>query len=106
MIIAGAGVLAHPPSRFQFVLGLTLVYVFGTFIFIGAILGSISVLPGIWWLERVGLIALITGMSIYSVAIIALGASPMGIVVAIAFALTFAQRWQEIKGAQLAPREG
>jgi hypothetical protein len=105
MFIAGSNILLHPPKAFQFVLGLVLAYVFGAFITLGSLLGAISVLPGIWWLERVGIIALITGLGIYAIVIISLGSSPMGILVAIMFALTFVQRWLEIKGSQLAPRE-
>lgn len=105
MIWSGWGVLSHPPRGFEFVLGQFLVYMFGGFIFIGAIFGAVAVLPGIWWLERAGIIALSTGMAIYAIVIIALGASITGVAVAIAFALTFIQRWLEIRGSQLAPRE-
>lgn len=103
MVVSGFAVLAHPPTTFESVLGIVLVYVFGGFIFLGALLGLVTVLPGIWWLERVGLLCLITGLSIYSVAIVSLGSSPMGIIVAVAFGLTFAQRWMEIRKYQLAP---
>lgn len=103
MIIAGTGVLSQPPSAFKYVVGSALVYVFGGFITLGAIFGAIAVLPGIWWLERVGIIALTTAMLMYAVIIIALGSSTVGVVVSVAFALTFAQRWLEIRRYQLAP---
>lgn len=106
MLIAGTGLLANPPRNFEGVIGLTMVYVFGGFIFVGALFGAIAVLPGFWWFERVGIMLLITGLFIYTIIILALGASLMGVVVAVAFILTFAQRWQEIKRFQLAPREG
>jgi len=105
MFFAGARLLLEPPTQFQNVLGLVLAYMFASFIFLGALFGGVAVLPGIWWLERVGLIALATGMGIYVIVVISLGSSPMGIVVAIAFGLTFLQRWLEIKGPDLAPRE-
>lgn len=105
MIFAGIRVVTQPPKAFEFVLGNVLVLVFGGFILIGALFGAVAVLPGIWWLERAGLIALATGMTIYAVVITSLGASPMGVVVAVAFALTFVQRFLEIRGSQLAPRE-
>lgn len=105
MIIAGSNVLAHPPRRFEDVIGLALAYVFGGFIALGGIFGALAVLPGIWWLERVGIISLCTGLGIYAIAIIALRASPMGVLVSVLFALTFVQRWVEIRGSQLAPRE-
>lgn len=106
MLTAGVGLLSNPPRNFEGVIGITMVYVFGSFIFVGALFGAVAVLPGFWWFERVGIMLLLTGLCIYTIIILALGASLMGVVVAVAFILTFAQRWQEIKRFQLAPREG
>lgn len=103
MTIAGIGVIVTPPRSFQGVLGHSLVMIFGGFIALGGLMAWLAVLPGIWWLERVGLLALITGMGIYTVAIISLGSSFMGVIVSLTFALFFAIRWQEIKRFQLAP---
>lgn len=105
MVFAGTGVLTSPPDSFRSVVGIALVYVFGSFLTLGAILGVISVLPGIWWLERAGILAMSTGLLMYMVMVIALGASLAGIIIALVLALTFAQRWFEIKDSQLAPRE-
>jgi hypothetical protein len=105
MFYAGFRLMLQPPAQFQSVLGLVLSYMFASFIFLGALFGGVAVLPGIWWLERVGLISLTTGMVIYMIVVISLGSSPMGVVVALAFGLTFLQRWMEIKGPDLAPRE-
>jgi len=104
MLVAGIGIVIHPPHAFQSVLGLTLVYILGTFLLVGALFGAIAVLPGIWWLERTGLLALATAMLCYVILIITLGSSPFGIAVAIAFAATFVQRYLEIRGPQLAPK--
>ena len=106
MVVSGIGLIVVQPQRFQNVIGETMLWVFGSFIFFGALFGAVAVLPGIWWLERVGIIMLTTSMGMYIVIIIALGTSSfLGIAVAVALTLTFAQRWVEIKGAQLAPRE-
>lgn len=105
MLIAGTQILFHPPAQFQNVLGLALAYMFASFIFLGALAGAFAVLPGIWWLERVGLISLTTGLVIYVIVVISLKGSPMGIITALAFGLTFLQRYMEIKGPALAPRE-
>jgi len=105
MFFAGSKLMIQPPSQFQSVLGLVLSYMFASFIFLGALFGAIAVLPGIWWLERVGLIALTTGMGIYVIVVVSLGSSALGIVTALAFGLTFLQRYMEIKGPDLAPRE-
>ncbi|QPX62494.1 membrane protein [Arthrobacter phage Truckee] len=70
---------------------------------VGALCSGFAVLPGIWWLERAGLILLGFGLLIYLVMIIKLNSSPIGIVVCLLLILSFVQRWLEIKGAQLAP---
>lgn len=105
MMIAGYGVIVHPPTTFESLVGTNLVFIFGMFIALGSLMGAVAVLPGIWWLERVGIISLVTAMAMYSVFVISLGASLIGIAVPVAFALSFVQRWQEIRKYQLAPRE-
>lgn len=106
MVAAGIGILFHPPAPFTTLIGLTLTYVFGSFITIGALMGAGAVLPGVWWLERVGIIALVWGLLMYVVLVISLGSSPIGVAVSVAFIGTFIQRFLEIKGAQLAPKKG
>lgn len=103
---SGVAVLFHPPENLENVVGLTLLYVFGAFIALGSFFGSVAILPGIWWLERVALISLTTGILMYIVMAVSLGSSPVGVGVSIAFIFTFAQRWSEIRGALLAPKRG
>jgi len=105
MLVTGVAIVFQPPHHLQSVLGLTLLYVFAGFVVIGALFSAVAVLPGIWWLERVGIIMLTTSMSMYVVVILALGTSVVAVAVALALTITFAQRWVEIRGAQLAPRE-
>jgi hypothetical protein len=106
MAFAGAFVLTTPPTSFRGVLGQGLVTIFGLFVGGGALLGSIAVLPGIWWLERAGIIALSTGLAMYCIIAFTLGTSLVGTLVCIAFGLTFVQRWMEIRKFQLAPKRG
>jgi hypothetical protein len=105
MVVAGIFTLARPPSSFENVLGSTLVYILGIFILTGGIFAGVAVLPGIWWLERVGLAALITGMGMYVSTISFLRPSPVGLAIVIAFIAHFVLRWLEIRRYQLAPRE-
>lgn len=105
IFVAGIGVLLEPPEKFQSTIGLALVYLLASFITIGPLFGMIAVLPGIWWLERVGLIAMGTGVSMYIAMIVSMHGSLIVIGISSAFLLTFIQRWTEIKGAQLAPEE-
>lgn len=105
MMFAGVGVLRDPPGVFEESVGIFLVYVFGIFVALGSILCAVSVLPGIWWLERAGLMALGTGVAMYVTMAISLGASILAPLLSIALVLTFIQRFTEIRGSQLAPRE-
>lgn len=105
MCITGFGLLFRPPASFESIVGLPLVYVFAGFITLGAVLGAVAVLPGIWWLERTAIIALCTGLAMYIVMLIPVAISPVGTFVSLALILTFLQRWSEIKGAQLAPKD-
>lgn len=89
--------LADAAGAQAFVVGFALMLI------VGALSSGVAVLPGIWWLERAGLVLLGFGLLIYLVMIIKLNSSPMGVVVCIILILTFVQRWLEIKGAQLAP---
>lgn len=105
MFYTGCHLIITPPTTFKDVVGLTLVYVWSGFVALGAGLSMVAVLPGIWWLERAGIIALTTGLAMYIVILSTVTLSPVGISVSIALVITFIQRWREIKGAQLAPRE-
>lgn len=89
--------LANAAGAQAFVVGMGLMFI------IGALCSGVAVLPGIWWLERSGLVLLGFGLLIYLVMVIKLNSSPMGIVVCLILILSFVQRWLEIKGAQLAP---
>src|SRR5690606_39234769 len=97
-------VLLEPPSSFEGILGTLLVYTFGGFLAGGGLLAAVAVLPGVWWVERIGILALGTAMGMYTVVTVALGASPMGVIIGLAFIGTFALRWMEIRRYQRAPR--
>lgn len=101
---AGWYVLTHPPQSFLFVIGPGLVFVFGGFLTFGGVVGCIAVLPGIWWLERMGVVALWTGLSIFAVIVFSLGISYVGFFVAIALGGSLVIRWTEIRRYELAPR--
>jgi hypothetical protein len=103
MLVAGVVLLSMPPERYQDVVGLTLVYVLGTFLTAGGLLSAVAVLPGVWWLERVGIILLATGMAIYIVIVLTLAGSIIGVTVPLAFILAFGVRWIDIRKYQLAP---
>lgn len=104
MIGAGHYVIAHPPSAYTSIIGSGFVFVFGGFLLFGGVAAAIAVLPGLWWLERIGVIALWTGLAVFAVVAAALGISLVGFLIAIALSFALVQRWSSITEFDLAPR--
>lgn len=102
-LVVGILVLTHVPKSLESAVGYGFVIVFALFLMIGALCSGVAVLPGIWWLERSGLVLLGFGLLMYLVMLVWLNASPVGIACCAILILSFIQRWLEIKGAQLAP---
>lgn len=106
LLAAGVSVLATTPWMIREILGDELALFVGAFITLGAALGFIAVLPGVWWLERVGILSLGTGIAMYSVVVVSLGAPFIALLVSFALVLSLVQRWMEIRKYQLAPKRG
>lgn len=104
MIGAGHFIVVTQPELYTKVLGYPLVFGFGSAILLGGILGSIAVLPGIWWLERTAIISLWCGLAVFVVIQLALFISIVGLLIAVALAASFIQRWSDITEFDLAPR--
>lgn len=100
----GALVFSEPPDKFQNVLGFGLTVGFGWFVFIGAVMAGVAVLPGIRWLERAGIVLLMTGVFIFEVLVCALGASAISFVFGGVLILTFVIRFLQIRKFALAPK--
>lgn len=105
LLWSGGAVLLDNPDNLARIIGESLVTLLGLFIFSGSLLCAVAVLPGIWWLERVGIILLTTSVAMYAVIIHFNHASPVVVAFTLALAVTFGQRWVEISGAQLAPKD-
>lgn len=105
MVFAGWRVIVNPSLSYNHVVNSLTVDILGAFLMVGALIGAVAVLPGVWWLERAGIISLVTGMAMYSVVIIALGGAAIVVIISIAFILAHSVRWLDIRGLQLAPRE-
>lgn len=103
LLVASAMILNKNPISLQGIVGQERVVLFGLFLGVGSLLGAVAVLPGIWWLERVAIILLVSGLLMYLVMVVSLQSSPVGVAMTAMFILTFIQRWLEIKGSQLAP---
>jgi hypothetical protein len=107
LAFAGMGVFFRPPTQIAGILGgYILIWIFGAFIVLGSLLGLGAVLPGIWWLERAALCAIITGITMYAITLLFLGASFLVTLLPIIIILICALRWLDIKEYLLAPREG
>jgi hypothetical protein len=107
LIFAGAGSILKPPAAIQNILGgMAMIWFFGLLIVVGALLAFVAVLPGVWWLERSGLVGIGTGIAMYALTLLALGASFMVTILPIILILICALRWLDIKEYLLAPREG
>jgi hypothetical protein len=106
MIASGGTVLADRPASFEDVLGGGLVVMLGGFIALGGLLGAFAILPGIWWLEKAALASLMSGLVLYAIIVVVLGISATGFWIGVAFALSFLQRYREIRPLPLAPKRG
>ena len=106
LAFAGVGAIIKPPHTIAQILGgQILIYAYALFIVIGALVCAFSVLPGIWWFERVGLLAVGTGVTMYAITLLFLGASALVSVIPFILILILVLRWLDIKEYLLAPRE-
>lgn len=107
LLLAGIGSIMRPSQLIENILGgMVMIWIYGGLMIIGSILAFIAVLPGIWWLERAGLVAIGTGVLMYAVTLLALGVTVMTTVLPIILFLICALRWLDIKEFLLEPREG
>lgn len=107
---AGLSALTDPPSSIQGEIGPLLTVAWGAFLSVGGVAGAVSIWPGLWWLERIGIISTATGGGIYAVVILSLHLSehqgnrlPQFFIVT-ALSLLFALRAWEIRGLDYEPR--
>lgn len=103
MIIIGSLYLISRHMQVASLLGATLATTLGVLVVLGGILGGIAVLPGIWWVERLGIICLWTGLGIYIVVGLSIYVSLLGVGLAWALVFALAIRWVQIKDFQFAP---
>lgn len=107
-IASGVTLLLTTPRSFEHALGgAFLVSLCGWLIVVGALVCAASILPGIWMFERAGLVAIGSGIAMYTITLVLVfGASIFVAVVPLIFILFFTLRWLDIWEFLLAPREG
>lgn len=110
-LLAGAGVavLRQPPQSIEGQVGTVLAYTWGAFLVL-AVAGAIGVLPGWWWLEKIGGISATVGISIYAVITVSLHFTepignrlPQALVITVLALLLGIRAW-EIRGLDYEPR--
>jgi len=104
LFIAGVCVNIWPPLSLVSIIGQWYLYIMAWSLIIGSLFAGVAILPGIWWLERTGLLLMATSMAIYLIIVASLGSSVLGVCVSSAFIIQFAQRWFEIRKWMLEPK--
>ena len=105
-----------PPVTLHHELGPVLTFVWGSMILVGGMIGLMSVLPGWWWLERLGIILAVTGIGIYFAIVTYLqinsywapgsaGSRLTQMAITILAASVFGIRWLFIRSYSFAPRK-
>lgn len=78
MFCGGASTLIDPPQSIAGPAGPGLMLALAAFVLIGAFLSSLAVLPGILWLERSGIVAMLIGLAAYGFILLNLGPPSSG----------------------------
>lgn len=100
--LTGLAAWFFPPTSIEGAIGPVLTQMFAGLLVTGGLLGSIAVLPGIWWLERAGVLACATGALIYGGVVLSLHVTQSGsrlvqLGVITWALLSIAQRWHRIR---------
>lgn len=101
-LAVGVVALVAPPTSIEGAVGEMLTVVWALSLIIGGALGAATVLPGIWLLERLAVIACGTGAAMYGSVVLNLHFSeggnrlPQAGMIAIVL-LSFVQRWARIR---------
>ena len=107
MAAGGVLVLIEHPMLFVDVLGDQLTVWFGVFATFGGVAAAIAVLPGWYWLERVGIYSIVAGLALYGVVTTNAGITATGLLFSLAFIIgAFFIRWNRIRTRQTAPKRG
>jgi hypothetical protein len=103
LAFGGVDTFIHPVAKFTDVLGPWMA-VLGFVLIIGGAISAVAVFPGIWWLERAGLIALGTGFFLRALLVLNLGSSTTGFIILLGLSLSLIIRFLLIASAPLSPK--
>lgn len=101
MSIGGVSALIDPPSSIAGEAGELTMLILALLLTLGGVIGSVSVLPGIWWLERIAVLSIGAGSLLYAVLVLALHVTQPGnriMQLAFVFSIVLLQlvRWHRI----------
>lgn len=102
-IAAVANSFKPPSSIVNLLGGMALVYMFLGFVLVGALICMGTVLQGFWLIERIGLVSIGFGVVMYTIVLIALGASPFVTLIPTIMLLLLALRGLDISEYMTAP---
>jgi hypothetical protein len=107
LVVVGVAIILMPPIKFSDLLGFGATLIFGVFLTVGGILGSVGVFVPLpfQWVERAGIVALTVGWFIFLVIVVALGGTVAGFGFGAAFALMLTIRYLEIRPSHI-PKQG
>ena len=102
LFVGGVAAVTNPPATMESELGQGAVVGLGLLLSFGCLLGAVSALPGMWFIERLGLIAISSALAIYGGVVLHLHLSGSGnrllhLTIIIALILSQAIRWVRIK---------
>ncbi len=103
LTIIGSVYLSQAHTSYEGILGPVLAHTLGALIVFGGVLGALAVLPGIWWVERLAVISLWTGLAIYLVVALSVQISVLSVGITWALIIALAIRWLQIREFQFAP---
>jgi hypothetical protein len=72
VLTTGIATLLGPPRSIEGQLGTVLTVLWSVFLVVGGTVGAVTVLPGWWWAERMGIILTSTGIGIYGLVVLTL----------------------------------
>lgn len=102
LFVGGVSAVTNPPTTMESALGQGAVVGLGMLLSFGCLLGAVSALPGMWFIERLGLVAISSALAIYGgvvfqLHLFSLGNRMLHLTIIIALILSQAIRWVRIK---------
>lgn len=108
-LVTGVATLLSPPQTIEGALGTPLTIAWSVFLITGGTGGMLTVFPGWWWVERLSIVLVLTGIAIYGLVVLSLHFTSPGSrltqlgVICLA-ASVFVVRWTLIRRFSFEPR--